>query len=147
MPEYIVAGVLLKPMPCESAPHDPMTRSSTEAEGIIYEMIFIVVKFTIRPERSEEWLTLTADFTEATRGEPGNISFEWFTSPADPHQFVLMEAFRSREAGEEHVNSDHFKAAMTWMPEMIAETPKIVNVEVPDEEWSEMAELQPRQSH
>ena len=57
---------------------------------------------------------------------------------------MLLEAFRDREAGEAHVNSDHFKAAMAWMPAMISETPEIIHVEAPGEGWSTMAELQPR---
>jgi quinol monooxygenase YgiN len=106
-------------------------------------MIFIVVKWTIRPERSGEWLTLVDDFTQATRNEPGNIFFEWSKSVDNPHQFVLVEAFRDGEAGAAHVNSGHFKTAMAWMPGVIAEKPKIINVEVPGDNWAEMAELTP----
>jgi quinol monooxygenase YgiN len=62
-------------------------------------MIFIVVKWTIRPERSD--------------------------------------------AGAAHVNSDHFRTAMAWMPEAIAESPEIINVKVPADGWARMAELTP----
>jgi quinol monooxygenase YgiN len=106
-------------------------------------MIFIVVKFVVRPERSEDWLSLVDDFTQATRQEPGNVFFEWSKSVDAPNQFVLIEAFASSAAGAAHVGSDHFKAAMAWMPELIAETPEIINVEVPGEGWSRMAELSP----
>jgi quinol monooxygenase YgiN len=106
-------------------------------------MIFIVVKFVVRPERSEDWLSLVDDFTQATRQEPGNVFFEWSKSVDAPNQFVLLEAFASPAAGAAHVGSDHFKAAMAWMPELIAETPEIINVEVPGEGWSRMAELTP----
>ncbi|MFF5207839.1 putative quinol monooxygenase [Streptosporangium sp. NPDC000396] len=106
-------------------------------------MIFIAVKFTIRPERSEEWLSLVGDFTQATRREPGNVFFEWSRSVDTPNQFVLLEAFASSAAGEAHVGSEHFKTAMAWMPEVIAKTPEIINVEVPGEGWSQMAELSP----
>ncbi len=106
-------------------------------------MIFIVVKWTIRPERSGEWLTLADAFTRATRDEPGNIFFEWSKSVDNPHQFVLVEAFQNGEAGAAHVNSDHFKTAMAWMPEMIAEAPEIINVEVPGDNWARMAEATP----
>ncbi|MGV9770808.1 putative quinol monooxygenase [Streptosporangium sp. NPDC003464] len=106
-------------------------------------MIFITVKFTVRPERSEEWLSLVDDFTRATRQEPGNVFFEWSRSVETPNQFVLLEAFASSAAGEAHVGSEHFKTAMAWMPEVIAETPEIINVEVPGEGWSQMAELTP----
>ena len=42
------------------------------------------------------------------------------------------------------MHSEHFKAAMAWMPDAIAATPEIIHVEVPGEGWSTMAELQPR---
>jgi quinol monooxygenase YgiN len=107
-------------------------------------MIFIVVKWTIRPERSHEWLSLVDDFTRATRAEDGNLFFEWSTSVDDPHRFTLVEAFRDGDAGAAHVGSAHFKAAMEWMPSVVAETPQIVNVEVPADGWSRMAEVTPR---
>jgi quinol monooxygenase YgiN len=106
-------------------------------------MIFIVVKWTIRPERSGEWLSLVDEFTQATRSEPGNIFFEWSQSVDDPNQFVLVEAFRDDEAGAAHVNSEHFKTAIGWMPRLVARTPEIINVKVPGEGWSEMAEVRP----
>ena len=107
-------------------------------------MIFIAVKWTIRPERSEKWLSLVDDFTRATRAEPGNLFFEWSRSVDDPNQFVLVEAFADGEAGGEHVNSAHFKTAMSWMPDVVADKPRIINVEVPGDGWSEMAEVTPR---
>ncbi|WP_326646245.1 antibiotic biosynthesis monooxygenase [Streptosporangium sp. NBC_01755] len=106
-------------------------------------MIFIAVKFTVRPERAEEWLSLVDDFTQATRREPGNVFFEWSRSVEVPGQFVLLEAFASPAAGEAHVSSEHFRTAMAWMPGLITKTPEIINVEVPGEGWSRMAELSP----
>ncbi|GAA3803636.1 putative quinol monooxygenase [Streptomyces chiangmaiensis] len=106
-------------------------------------MIFIAVKFTVRPDRSEEWLNLVDDFTRATRQEPGNIFFEWSRSVHRPNQFVLIEAFESPKAGAVHVNSGHFKTAMAWMPEVIAKKPDIIHVQVAGTGWSQMAELTP----
>lgn len=108
-------------------------------------MIFIVVRFTVRPEHRDQWLDRVADFTAATRTEPGNLFFEWSVDAFDPNRFVLLEAFASREAGVEHVNSDHFKAAMTWMPEVVAVTPDIINVETEGQGWARMAEITPRE--
>jgi quinol monooxygenase YgiN len=109
-------------------------------------MIFIAVKFTVRAERSDEWLSLVDDFTQAVRAEPGNVFFEWSRSADDPNQFVLLEAFADGKAGEVHVGSDHFKTAMDWMPTVVAEVPQIINVEVPGTGWSKMAEITPRDS-
>jgi quinol monooxygenase YgiN len=106
-------------------------------------VIFIVVKFKIRPERSAEWLDLAADFTHATRSEPGNLFFDWSRSVDDPDQFVLLEAFADDDAGAAHVGSDHFKAAMGWMPDVIATKPEIINVKVPGTGFGLMGELTP----
>lgn len=105
-------------------------------------MIFIVVKFTVRPEMADTWLDLTADFTAATRAEPGNVFFDWSRSVDDPNIFVLTEGFQN-DAAEAHVTSDHFKKAMAELPKAIATTPEIINVTIPGDGWSEMAELKP----
>jgi quinol monooxygenase YgiN len=107
-----------------------------------HPVIFIVVKFTILPDKADEWLSLVDDFTQATRAEPGNLFFEWSRSVDVPNQFVVVEAFADG-AGEAHVNSDHFKTAMAWMPEVIARKPEIINVHVPQDGWGEMGELTP----
>jgi quinol monooxygenase YgiN len=107
-------------------------------------VIFIVVKFPVLPDWSEKWLSLVEDYTAATRAEPGNIFFEWSRSVDDPNEFVLVEAFRDAEAGGVHVNSEHFKTAIAWMPDAVSDKPKIVNMEVPGDGWGSMAEIQPR---
>jgi quinol monooxygenase YgiN len=108
-------------------------------------VIFIVVKWRIRPERSNDWLSLVDDFTQATRAEPGNLFFDWSRSVDDPDQFVLVEAFADSQAGAEHVSTEHFKTAMSWMPDVVASKPEIVNVEIPGASgWSEMGEITPR---
>ena len=105
-------------------------------------MIFIVVKHPVRPEYADEWVSLVESFTVATRAEPGNICFDWFRSVEDPNLYVLGEAFRDGAAGQEHVNSAHFQAAIRQLPKWLSDVPEIVNVEVPGTGWSRMEELQ-----
>ncbi|MFF2045672.1 putative quinol monooxygenase [Kitasatospora sp. NPDC058170] len=109
-------------------------------------MILITVKFTARPEFSETWMSQVAEFTRATREEPGNVFFEWSRSVENPDQYVLLEAFESAEAGAVHVNSEHFKTAMAALPGTIATKPQIIYVDAPVDGWSEMAELSPADS-
>ena len=106
-------------------------------------MIFIVVKFTIHPDKADEWPSLTEEFTQATRAEEGNLFFEWSRSVQTPNQFVVVEAFTDSAAGGVHVNSDHFKKFIAWVPEVIVMKPEIINVEVPGDGWGQMAELTP----
>ncbi|RST16602.1 antibiotic biosynthesis monooxygenase [Streptomyces sp. WAC05374] len=108
-------------------------------------MIFIAVRFTVRPEYSDRWLTLVDDFTRATRAEPGNLFYDWSRDVDDPDRFVLLEAFADAEAGAAHVGSDHFRAGLEAMAGAIATTPEIINVDLPDRRgWDAMAELTPR---
>ena len=57
-------------------------------------MIFIVVKWPVRPEYADDWPAIVADFTEGTRGEVGNLFFDWSRSLDDPNEWVLVEGFR-----------------------------------------------------
>ena len=43
--------------------------------------------------------------------------------------------------GAAHVQSDHFQAARRDLPPHLAETPRIVNAEVPGSDWSVLGEL------
>lgn len=104
-------------------------------------MIFIVVKFTAKPEHRETFLDEVGPFTAGTRSEEGVLWFDWSVSVDDPHQFVLVEAFRDGAAGSAHVNSDHFKAGVKTLQGLVAKTPDIINVEVPGDGWSKMGEV------
>ncbi|WP_309081464.1 putative quinol monooxygenase [Zhihengliuella sp.] len=103
-------------------------------------MIFIVVKYKVKPEEAETFIEKNRAFTEATRAEPGNLWFEWSRSVEDPHEFVLVEAFKD-DAGEAHVTSDHFKQGLETMRPLLAETPRIVSRLIEGEGWDTMGEL------
>jgi quinol monooxygenase YgiN len=104
-------------------------------------VISIVVKFNVRPECRDEWLDRVRGFTQATRGEPGNLWFEWSRNVEKPNQFVLLEGFRDTDAGGQHVNSAHFIEATRQLPSMLANTPKILYTELPGTEWSVLTEM------
>jgi quinol monooxygenase YgiN len=104
-------------------------------------MIFITAKFRVRPEYAEAWPEITRDFTQACRAEPGCLWFDWSRSVEDPTEYVLVEAFRDGDAGAAHVQSAHFKAAQQTLPPHLAETPRIVNFIVPQDDWSALGEM------
>lgn len=104
-------------------------------------MIFITAKFRVLPEDADRWLEIVDDFTRATRAEPGCLWFDWSRSVADPTEYVLVEAFRDGDAGAAHVQSEHFKTAQQTLPPHLAQTPRIVNFTVPQDDWSELGEL------
>jgi quinol monooxygenase YgiN len=104
-------------------------------------MIFIAAKFDVRPDDADRWPDITRAFTEATRAEAGCLWFDWSRSVDNPREYVLVEAFRDNEAGAAHVQSDHFKAAQRELPPHLVATPRIVNMVVPQDDWSELGEL------
>jgi quinol monooxygenase YgiN len=89
----------------------------------------------------EDWPALTASFTAATRAEAGCLWFAWSRSLDDPSEYVLIEAFRDDEAGAEHVNSAHFKAACADLPPHLVATPLIINTTAAGQTWSELGEF------
>lgn len=104
-------------------------------------MIFITAKFRVKPEFAEDWPEISRDFTEATRSEPGCLWYAWSRSLDDPTEYVLVEAFRDDDAAREHVTADHFRKAQETLPPHLAETPRIINFTVPQDDWNELGEL------
>lgn len=104
-------------------------------------MIFITAKFRVQPEHADQWPQISREFTQATRAEPGCLWFDWSRSVDDPTEYVLVEAFRDDAAGAAHVQSAHFKAAQQALPSYLVETPRIVNMTVPQDGWSELGEM------
>lgn len=104
-------------------------------------MYFIVVKFQVKPENTEQFMELVGPFTAATRQEPGNLWFDWSRSVEDANEFVLVEAFLDDDAAGAHVNSEHFKAGLESMRPALVSTPKIVSRKVGGDAWGEMGEL------
>ena len=103
-------------------------------------MYFIVVKFQTKPEWTDRWLDLVADFTSSTRSEPGNLWFEWSRSVDDPAEYVLVEGFAD-DGAEAHVASAHFKQAIADMPQALASTPQIISRQVEGDGWGLMGEV------
>ncbi len=104
-------------------------------------MIFITATFRVRSEHADRWPEIAADFTRATRSEEGCLWFDWSRSVEDPDEYVLVEAFRDGDAGAAHVRSEHFRTAQGTLPPYLAETPRVVNVELPQDDWSELGEM------
>jgi quinol monooxygenase YgiN len=104
-------------------------------------MIFITAKFEVRPEDADRWPEITRAFTTATRAEPGCLWFDWSRSVEKPNEYVLVEAFRDGDAGAAHVGSEHFKTARRELPPHLAATPRIVNMVIPQDDWSELGEM------
>lgn len=103
-------------------------------------MIVIVVKQPVREKYADRFHELVRDFTEATRAEPGCISFDWFRSMDDPNLWVGVEVFVDAEAGKAHVESEHFRKATQEMPRWLAAVPEIIHIEGESAGWGPAGE-------
>jgi quinol monooxygenase YgiN len=104
-------------------------------------MIFIAARFRVLPADADRWPAIVEDFTQATRSEPGCLWFDWSRGIEDPTDYVLVEAFRDGDAAAAHVQSAHFRAAQQTLPQHLVETPRIVNVTIPQDDWSLLGEM------
>lgn len=104
-------------------------------------MIFITAKFRILPDYADQWPDIAREFSEATRSEPGCLWFDWFRSVEDPNEYALVEAFRDADAGAAHVQSAHFSRAQQTLPPYLEDTPRIINAEIPQDDWSSLGEM------
>ncbi len=104
-------------------------------------MIHITAVFAVKPEHADDWPEISREFTEACNAEDGCLWFFWSRSVTDPHEYVLVEAFRDAEAGAAHVGTPHFAKATSELPAYLTSTPRIINAEVPGTEWSELGEM------
>lgn len=104
-------------------------------------MIFITGKFRVLPEHADQWPRIAADFTNATRNEPGCLWFDWSRDVEDPTVYVVVEAFRDEDAAAAHVQSEHFKKAQQTLPPYLAETPRVINTSLAQDDWSELGEM------
>jgi quinol monooxygenase YgiN len=68
----------------------------------------VIARYTVAEDNRPEVLDLVAQVAEASRTEPGNLSFEAYQNTADPADIVLLERYASREAFAAHRETDHF---------------------------------------
>jgi quinol monooxygenase YgiN len=104
-------------------------------------MIFLTVKFLIKPEYADNWPRIAASFTEATRAEPGCLWFDWFRNAENPDEYALLEAFRDAEAGAAHLGAAYYQRSQRDLPQYLAATPKVISQAVDQDDWSEVSEL------
>lgn len=72
--------------------------------------IVLIVKWIAEPGKEEEIADILRVMTERTRNEPGCLSYEVFRSFEDPHEFMLVEAYKDQDAVTAHGQTDYFKS-------------------------------------
>jgi quinol monooxygenase YgiN len=71
-------------------------------------MLVNAVIYTVAPDKAEEAQTLLRSLRDASRAEPGCITFDVARSVDDPNAFVLFEEWSDQAALDVHYATDHF---------------------------------------
>jgi len=91
-----------------------------------------------KPERAVELKELLLSFVEPTRAEEGCLEYHFHQDKDDPGLFVFYEAWRSKEALDEHLELPHMKAFWESRMDYLAEDLQI--------HWVTMESPYPRQA-
>ncbi|MCB1458206.1 MAG: antibiotic biosynthesis monooxygenase [Nitratireductor sp.] len=73
-------------------------------------MLYLIAELTIKPGSLETVRAAVAPCLEATRKEPGCISYELFTSIEDETRLVFVERWKSRADLDLHFETPHLIA-------------------------------------
>lgn len=71
-------------------------------------MFNVVAQYETKPGETDEVLTLLASMADATRKEPGNISYDFYRGVQYPAQIVILESYHDAEDFDRHRESQHF---------------------------------------
>ena len=86
-------------------------------------MIIVHGTFPIKPELRDEALGAARTMADATREEPGCVSYEFYVGLSDPDTLMLFQEWQSMEALMDHFDTPH-------MAVFVRELPTFVNGEI-----------------
>jgi len=71
-------------------------------------MVIQSVHYTVAPEDGDKAEAILRELRDASRTEPGVVTFEIARSAQKPNEFALYEEYRDAAAVEAHTKTDHF---------------------------------------
>lgn len=81
----------------------------------------IVCRVVVKDGQQAAFTEVAEKLVNATRQEPGNVSYNLYQSPFDSTMFIFYEEYKDEDAFNAHANSEHFKAFADAIPNMLAE--------------------------
>src|SRR5699024_206371 len=69
----------------------------------------VIAYYQVKPEQIETVKTLLNELAEGSRSEPENISYEYYCSPNEPTQFVILEKYLNDGSLKKHSETTHYK--------------------------------------
>jgi len=86
-------------------------------------MIVIAGTIPVKPEAREEARKLATVLEEATRKEPGCLTYTFYADRDNPNTFFIFEEWESDEALAKHFQTAHMKQFLQEAPKILAGAP------------------------
>lgn len=83
-------------------------------------MIIVHGIIPIRPEKREHALELARRMTEATKLEPGCISYDFYIGLSEPNTLMLFQEWESMDALMGHFQTNHIDEFLRELPDVVA---------------------------
>lgn len=82
-------------------------------------MIIVHGTFPIKAEQREVAIELSRRMAEATRSEPGCISYDFYVGLSDPNTLLLFQEWEDMESLMEHFKTTHMEAFLQDLPDLL----------------------------
>lgn len=83
-------------------------------------MIIVHGTIPLRSESREHALALARRMADATRAEPGCISYDFYIGLSDPNTLMLFQEWESMEALMGHFQTEHMEEFLSELPELVS---------------------------
>ena len=85
----------------------------------------VLARVSAKASSVEEVRTILIELVDATRKEPGCLSYEFLQNRSDPKDFVSVEEWESAAAEQAHLSTAHLKDALVKLAGHLAVVPDI----------------------
>ncbi len=102
-------------------------------------MYIVHVFVTVKPDRVEDFKSVTIENARNSILEPGIVRFDVLQQQQDPTRFVLVEVYRTPEDALLHKETPHYQRWRDAVVDMMAEprsSIKYLNIFPEDKDWT-----------
>ena len=100
------------------------TIKAADEKGIT--MKIVNAKFTIKPEKRENFLEDILNLIQASQTDAGCLAYDLFESNTEPNVFMMIEKWSDAQALDNHNKNQTLLTFATKVPEYIAQKPEII---------------------
>jgi len=84
-------------------------------------MSIVLVHVYVKPEKVQEFITVTLENARNSREEPGIINFDLIQDEIDTSKFIIFEEYATKAAAGHHKDTRHYRVWREAVMEMMAE--------------------------